>query len=232
MKKNFVEPKENRIFANSLFSRVPILGVFFLIFGTFWCIILFMEKLNKTIATNLAALRKSKNITQAELGETLSYTDKAISKWETGEAMPDINVLYTLANIYNVSLDYLVTEHTDGEINKISNANKSNKIIITSLSVSVVLIVATICYVYLQILNKSNPWILFVWAIPLSVIVLLVFNGIWGKRKFVFILISIFTWTFLASIYLQFLSNNIWPIFLIGAPFQIAIILWSQLKKH
>lgn len=191
-----------------------------------------MEKLNKTIATNLAALRKSKNITQAELGETLSYTDKAISKWETGEAMPDINVLYTLANIYNVSLDYLVTEHTDGEINKISNANKSNKIIITSLSVSVVLIVATICYVYLQILNKSNPWILFVWAIPLSVIVLLVFNGIWGKRKFVFILISIFTWTFLASIYLQFLSNNIWPIFLIGAPFQIAIILWSQLKKH
>lgn len=191
-----------------------------------------MEKINKIIATNLATLRKSQNLTQAELAEKLNYTDKAISKWENSEALPDISVLYTLSNMYNVTLDYLVTEHTDNEIKKIITTNKNNKIVITSLSTSIVWILATIFFVYMKILSNTVNWVLFVWSVPLSCIILLVFNGIWGKRKFIFILLSIFTWTLLGSVFLQFIEKSIWPIFLLGVPFQISIILWSQLKKN
>lgn len=189
-----------------------------------------MKEFNKIIATNLVYLRKKSNLTQLQLAEKLNYSDKAISKWETGETMPDIEVLFNLTKMYGVTLDFLTTEHDFNEV-KISNADKSNKIIITSLSTSLVWIIATIAYVYIKILQEINYWQIFIWSVPISTIVLIIFNGIWGSRKSIFILVSILTWSILASFYLTFLSQNLWLIFIIGIPFQIAIILWSQLKR-
>ena len=52
-----------------------------------------MEELKKIVAANLTALRTAKGMTQLELGEMISYSDKAISKWERGESIPDAFVL-------------------------------------------------------------------------------------------------------------------------------------------
>lgn len=190
-----------------------------------------MKEINKIIGTNLACLRKKRKLTQLELAEKMNYSDKAISKWETGETLPDIETLNNLAKMYNVTLDFLVQENNYDEI-KLTTTENNNKIVITCLSSSVVWMLATIIFVYGKIQSQANYWRLFIWAVPITTIILLVFNCIWGIRRNTFILISILTWTLLASLFFQFLDKNIWPIFLVGIPFQIAIILWAQLKKR
>lgn len=56
----------------------------------------------------LYSLRKEKNITQAELANKLGVTNKAVSKWETGEAMPETSLLVPLSKIFGVSVDELL----------------------------------------------------------------------------------------------------------------------------
>lgn len=191
-----------------------------------------MENVKENIAKNLTSLRLEKKLTQAELGEKINYSDKSISKWEHGETTPPIDVLKQLADFYDVSLDYLVTDSPDEIYDRVYNnkKNTTNKIIITILAVSLVWLIGTILYVYGMVFLQESFWILFVTAIPFSTIVLLVFNGIWGKRRFVFLLVSILIWSILASIFLSFIKYNIWPIFILGIPLQIAVVLWSLLK--
>ena len=185
----------------------------------------------------LIRLRTEHGLTQSKLAEQLNYTDKSISKWERGEAIPPVDVLKEIADLYGVSLDFLVSNKDD--VSHTVNAGKkkddANKIIITLLAVSLVWIVATVLFVYGITFAKKSFWIFFIAAIPITTVVLLIFNSIWGKRKYAFILVSVLIWTMLAAIYFAVLtapsSYNLWAIFIIGIPLQIATILWSQLKK-
>ena len=69
-------------------------------------------ELKQVIADNVSSLRRDAGMTQAELAEKLNYTDKAVSKWERGESCPDITVLKTIAELFGVTVDYLITrEH-------------------------------------------------------------------------------------------------------------------------
>ena len=194
-----------------------------------------MNQVKETLPQNLTRLRSEHNFTQIEIAEKLNYTDKSVSKWERGEAIPPVDVLKDLADLYGVSLDYLVTgvENDTYDRKYNSKTNNRNKIIIMFLAVSLVWIVATVLFSYGIIFAEQVFWILFVAAVPFTFIVLLIFNCIWGKRKYTFIIVSFLIWSALASIYLTFLSftYNLWAIFTIGVPLQIATILWSQLKK-
>lgn len=191
-----------------------------------------MNEIKEIIAQNLTKLRQSRNMTQSELADILNYSDKSISKWEHGDATPPIEVLKQLADLYDVSLDFLVTENPNEVYDKHYGAkiNNPNKLIITLLAVSLIWLSAVILYVYGSLLAGQNYWILFIIAVPASVVILMIFNGFWGKSKYKSILSSIFVWTTLASIYLYFVAFNPWMIFFIGIPLQIGIILWSQLK--
>ena len=60
------------------------------------------------VGTRIAELRSINSITQLELAEKLGVTDRAVSKWETGGGYPDITLLPQIADIFNVSLDYLL----------------------------------------------------------------------------------------------------------------------------
>ncbi len=191
-----------------------------------------MSNVKDIIAQNLVRLRRDSKMTQTELAEKLNYTDKSVSKWEHGECTPPIDVLKDLADLYGVTVDYLISENDGADLPKQSenDGKKTNKLIITLLATSLVWIIATVLYVsFLTVLNKSL-WILFVFAVPTSVIVLIVFNGIWGRRAWTFILISIGIWSLLVSFYLLFLQYNLWAIFIAGIPLQVATVLWSQLK--
>ena len=79
-------------------------------------------------------------------------------------------------------------------------------------------------------MDESKFWQIYLWAVPVSCFVLMYFNKIWGKRIFSFYIISVLTWSLLTCFYIQFIKLNMFPLFLIGIPIQIAIILWSQLK--
>lgn len=60
------------------------------------------------LGTRIAELRKENNITQFELAEKLGVTDRAVSKWETGGSYPDITLIVQIADMFNVSVDFLL----------------------------------------------------------------------------------------------------------------------------
>ena len=63
----------------------------------------------------LYGLRKEKGLTQAELAEALGVTNKAVSKWETGEAMPETSLLIPISRIFGVSVDELLNGRRAGK---------------------------------------------------------------------------------------------------------------------
>ena len=68
-------------------------------------ILLVMKDLRKIIGDNLTELRKRRGLTQLELAEKFNYTDRAVSKWENGDTLPDVEVLYQLCEYYGVTMD-------------------------------------------------------------------------------------------------------------------------------
>lgn len=201
-----------------------------------------MDNLKKIIGSNLAELRKKQGLTQLELAEKFGYTDRAISKWENGDTLPDIEILYNLCEFYNVTIDYLTHEENKWKYIKVKKDpdELKNKIIMTCLICSVIWMVATVVFVY-TLLNaniKELYWMSFVWAVPVTSFVLLLLNTKYIKFKpMYFWILSILNWSLLASIYLQFIfmnktNANLWPIFLIGVPLQVTIVFWIKLKKY
>lgn len=195
-----------------------------------------MKDVKMVLGENLRYLRKTKNITQTDLAKQLNYSDKAVSRWERGEASPDIESLKAIAKFYNVSIDFLVTEHESSEKLEeariqVSKSLQSKRIIIALLWVSVVWILASVAFVYFEMFLDSDMWQLFVWGVPLSTLVFMYFNHKWnfiGKKYF---LHAIFLWTSLICVYLQTVYFNVWQIFILGIPIQISLILLYTIKK-
>lgn len=191
-----------------------------------------MNNLKKIIANNLIILRKEHKLTQSELAEKLNYSDKAISKWEKGETLPDIEVLSKIADMYGVSFDYLIHEGSREEKRQYIKNDHINKFFISLLAVSVVWILASIIFIYLYTIQQIIVWNVFIWAIPLSFLVLILSSRKLQFKDFTPYYISLLVWSFLASIYLQFLQYNLWLIFIVGIPIQISIILWTKINKN
>ena len=196
-----------------------------------------MKELREIIGENLTELRKQKGYTQISLAEKLNYSDKAISKWENGSSLPPIDILLELANLYGVTLDYLVKDSSQKEKKLLKNDNvkRRNHILITLLSSVLVWIIATSVYVFSYIPTKEvSLWTIFLWAVPINAIVLIVFNGIWGKRKYLLPAVMLLVWPLLAAIHLQVLvlypDINLWMIYLLGVPLTVATFLWCKLK--
>lgn len=194
-----------------------------------------MEDFKEILSYNLTTLRKRQKLTQLELAKQLNYSDKTISKWEKGIAVPDVETLVLISKFYNISIDRLLSEKlvdSENTPTKVRKQIKVNKVAITLLSVITVWFVAILVFTQLLINIGVNYWPIFTWCIPLSSIILLVFNSIWGKRVYTFVIISILVWSLLLAFHMQFIISgvNIWPLYLIGIPAQIAIILCSQIR--
>ncbi len=197
-----------------------------------------MQEIKEAIAANIQELRRSHKMTQSELAGKINYTDKAVSKWERAESVPDISALKQIADTFSVTVDYLITrEHKEYKQRKKQRrqVSRNNRTIISLISVVVVWLVALFIYMNIDLFAKNNlNWLVFVYAVPVSAIVSLIFNSIWGNRRFNYLIISVIMWTILASIFitvLLFAGKPVWLMFTLGAPAQIIIILWSRLKR-
>ena len=117
-----------------------------------------MDNINLTVAKNLSDLRKQNKLTQLEVAEKLNYSDKAVSKWEQGESLPGIEVLYRLSRLYGVSLDYLVGDEKAPEPKAVQPTVRSRRRIITLLSVLAVWLTSTILYIAFDISLGKGIW--------------------------------------------------------------------------
>lgn len=188
--------------------------------------------LKKIIAKNIIFYRKAMKWTQAELAEKLNYSDKAVSKWERAEAIPDVSVLKTIADLFGITLDDLTKEHTESEKVRVLNFNIS-KAIIPFLAGGLVWLIACIAFVVWFMVAPNTPklWLIFIYALPVTCIVLLVFSILWGKRWMPIAAISALIWTTALALFLTLLSIEYsYLIFLIAVPLQIIAALWTVMR--
>ena len=146
-----------------------------------------MADLRDRIAKNICELRTEMKMTQLQLAEVLNYSDKAVSKWERGEAIPDVTVLKRIADYFGVTVDYLLeaehNENTNPAV-RLANLRRRNRLMITIMAVACAWLVATISFAVLLASESSfAPWLAFLYAVPASAIVAVVFNSMWGIRK-------------------------------------------------
>lgn len=193
-----------------------------------------MSELKDIIATNLTDLRKANKLTQLELAEKLNYSDKAISKWERGESFPDILVLKQLADMYGVNIDYIISGHTEEVKAKYKKVKPelNNKLIITLLAVLFVWLTATILYINFKIVFERYFWMIWIWALPVCSVILVVFSSLWGNKHLVIGSVSLLIWTAILGVYLQFIHYNLWTLFLLGIPAQLATALCGKIKRR
>ena len=195
-----------------------------------------MKDVRPIISKNLTMLRKEKGLTQAELAERLNYSDKAISRWEHGDTLPDVNMLYELCEFYGITLNDLISEdcQTKKEAKKeYTKEMNTYKIWRSILSVSIVWLLVTLIFTYsLAISGNARLWILFVWAVPVSIVAFYVYGKSFLNSLSRFILSSCVMWTVIASIFVSLFPHYFWQLFLIGVPVEVIIFLTYKMKKY
>ena len=204
------------------------------------------EKLKLQLGANIASYRKSLGLTQVGLAEKLNYSDKAVSKWERGESVPDVLTLTQIAEVYGVTVDDLLADpnalpETTSKVEKVMEKavektlkRKADKLMILGLSSLLVWFVALLLFVVLSSIDLPYSWLAFIYAIPSDAIVMLSLRSAWRDFRWNKTLVSVIVWGGLLSIYvslLVFLDVNIWKIFLLGIPGQIAIFMWFRMFR-
>ncbi len=186
------------------------------------------QALKKLVAENIAMYRKANGLTQIQLAEKLCYSDKAVSKWERGESLPDLYILLQIAEMFGITLNDLVIKQ---EQPKKTNKPKLNKLIVTLLSIGLVWLITFIIYVILHMANVNMDYMAFMYAIPVAFIVLIIFSKICDNRIWVFIAVTGLIFSIPLAICMQIKwQYNGHYLFLISGVLEVLTILWFMRK--
>lgn len=148
-----------------------------------------MQDVKVIFAQNLISLRKQMKLTQIELAEKINYSDKAVSKWERGESIPDVTVLMTIASLFGVTLDFLVTEHAEPEVvaeqtSYAKAVKKRNRLLVAAITFFAIAALETVVFATLQSVFGTlgeNLLYCYVYPIPAAAIVAIVFTSLWAR---------------------------------------------------
>lgn len=191
-----------------------------------------MDELKIVFASNLIKLRTQAGLTQAELGEKLHYSDKSVSKWERGESVPDVYVLKCMAELFGVSVDYLVSGHDAWEkpTEPGEETEQYSHMFIVLATIAGIWTLSVAEFVIAWLLGYAH-WISFVAAVPISLITLLVFNSIWFKGRNNMYIVMLLVLCIVALIYFSLFAYNFWQLFIIAVPAEIVVVLSFQIGK-
>lgn len=189
-----------------------------------------MEDLKFITAANIISLRTKAGMTQAQLAELLNYSDKSVSKWERAEAVPDAYVLKHMSEIFGVSVDYLLSSHNAWEPISQKQKRRYRSEIIVLISMVGIWTLAFFIFIIGWILGHLF-WMVFIYAIPISLITLLVFNSVWEDGKRNYYIISTLVASIFVMFYLALLRWNPWQILLLIVPAELIVFLAFRVKK-
>lgn len=183
----------------------------------------------KNFGTKLNKLRKQRGLTQQELASQLNYSDKAISKWERGESVPDSYTLYLIADFFSVSIDNLLSDKEEITVGEFKELHKTTpaKLFVPLISVFAIFFVASIFFLVMKNVDNWSKFAdySFIYALPVASIALTVFSSIWWKTVYRCISVSLVIWTSALSIYLSLHLENLKYIFISCAFLQVATVL-------
>ena len=193
-----------------------------------------MDELKASFASNLIRLRTAAGLTQTALGEKLHYSDKAVSKWERAESVPDAYVLTELAKLFGVTVDQLLSPnaHWAPPPTPATETETYSRQFIILCTIAAIWTLCMVEFVVVWIVLGAIHWIVFVTAVPLSLVALLVFNSIWyrGKRNMFIVMALVLSLVLL--IYLLLLKYNIWQVFLILVPAELLVFLAFRIRRQ
>ena len=188
------------------------------------------DKLRTAVADNIAFYRKKSGLTQQQLAEKLNYSDKAVSKWERGDGMPDLMVLNDMADIFGITLN----DFTRNPKNRKYHIIRQNKIVISLFMVGLVWLVATLVFVLISMVAPAytRSWMCFIYAIPASALVLFIFSCIWKNKWIMFSVYTCLVWSLLLTVFLAVSFSHSSYIFIVGIPLQALGVLWLIRKRE
>ena len=192
-----------------------------------------LSELKLISASNIINLRTSQNMTQAELGAKLNYSDKTISKWERGEAIPDAYVLTQLAEMFGVSVDYLLTTHDKWETpaDEADEPGPSYSVgVIMALAVLGVMTCALTVFVTLWMLDIIE-WRVFLVGLSAAILTYLVLDCVFKHGRHLPYNLSAFVLSLFVLAFF-FLPPWRWQIFLLAVPALALVWLGCNVKRR
>lgn len=192
-----------------------------------------LSELKLVTAGNLIKLRTGRGLTQAELGAMLNYSDKTISKWERGEAIPDAYVLTQLAEIFGVTVDALLSppgKWQPPEPEKEQEHSYSTRAII-AIAVIGAWTLALSAFVALW-LAHIICWQIFVVTLPVSILTYLVLICVFDQKQHLQTVVAVFVLSLFVMLYLLFWHSNPWQIFLIAILAEVLVALSFRVRKR
>ena len=190
-------------------------------------------ELKLVFASNLINLRTAAGMTQAELGTQLNYSDKTVSKWERGEAVPDAYVLTQLAALFGVTVDYLLSSHdawqSPEEIRKANEPMYSSDIII-AVTILGIMTADLAAFVIVWICGIIE-WRIFLVGLVLSALVFLVLDCVFNQARYlkpamIVLIVSVFV-----LVYFILWDFKPWQIFLLIVPVIAIAVLSTYINK-
>jgi transcriptional regulator with XRE-family HTH domain len=180
-----------------------------------------MESKKMNFTDNLIKLRKQHGYTQQSLAEKLNYSDKAVSKWERGESLPDVQTIGDIAYLFHLSIDELLYNEPES-IEKISKQREQNPYLIklAFLIVSSVWLLAIFVFVILTLVltERDQLWLIFISALPASMIVFLVFAVISKRKLLILFFVGCLTISISLLAFLVIVHPYDWLLFLLPIP--------------
>ncbi|MDL2236742.1 helix-turn-helix domain-containing protein [Christensenellaceae bacterium OttesenSCG-928-K19] len=132
----------------------------------------------KEVGGRIATLRKERGWKQQQLADSLNVTNKAVSKWETGEGLPDITILPVLADVIGTSTDYILRGETPQKTQK-----TRNKLLMAIYAAATVVMLVMVYDPRVGVASLLDPAaIILLWVF--APVVALLFQYFGGKRGF------------------------------------------------
>ena len=194
-----------------------------------------LSELKLISASNIIKLRTGAGLTQAELGEKLNYSDKTISKWERGEAIPDAYVLTQMAEIFGVTVDYLLSSHDAWESPEQQESRQEETgysvNMIIAISVLGVWTMALTIFVMLWLFDIIL-WQTFIVALPVSILTYMVLICVFRRHRQLQFVIAAFVLSLFILLYFTLPMQKPWQLFLIAIPAEILVFLSCNIRRR
>jgi transcriptional regulator with XRE-family HTH domain len=190
-----------------------------------------LNELKLISASNIISLRTAAGLTQAELGAKLNYSDKSVSKWERGEAIPDAFVLKQMAEIFGVTVDHLLSSHDAWEKPlEEKEAPQYSADHIIAVSILGVWTMALSLFVVLWLLDVIW-WPIFFIALSLSLLTYLILMCVFGRRKHLPLMIAAYVVSIFVLFYVLMLPiRPLWQIFILAIPAAAIVYLSCRIR--
>lgn len=186
-----------------------------------------MDDIKAVVASNIIELRTKFGMTQLELAEKLNYSDKSVSKWERAESIPDVTILKSIADIFGVTVDYLINPHEEYHRPRKSISYRT----ITQIAIAGIWTLALLLFIIFWLMGNV-VWLILLYAVPVSIITLLVLNSIWERGRHNYLIIGALILSLFICVYFSFFRYNWWQIFILAVPAEFIVYLCFRLKKN